>query len=159
MHILVRQERRVPMCAIAGILGLHAPESTIGAMKATMGRRGPDDFGLFRDEDLTLLHGRLAVIDPEGGRQPMTFTFEGEEYTIVYNGELYNTDELRNELLRLGHSFRGHSDTEVLLQGYARWGRGVLEKLNGIYAFAVWEKRNRRLFRRTVRFFRWLLPG
>ena len=86
------------MCAIAGILGLCAPESTIGAMEATMGRRGPDDFGLLRDEDVTLLHGRLAVIDPEGGRQPMTFEFAGETYTIVYNGELYNTEEIRTEL-------------------------------------------------------------
>ena len=134
------------MCAIAGILGLCAPESTIGAMEATMGRRGPDDFGLLRDEDVTLLHGRLAVIDPDGGRQPMTFEFAGETYTIVYNGELYNTEEIRTELRKLGHSFRGHSDTEVLLQGYARWGRGVLERLNGIYAFAVWEKRKKRLF-------------
>ena len=134
------------MCAIAGILDLTALDGTVEAMRRTMVRRGPDDFGVFRDSDATLLHARLAVIDPEGGRQPMTFKFEGEEYTIVYNGELYNTDELRTELIRLGHSFRGHSDTEVLLQGYARWGRGVLERLNGIYAFAIWEKGRKRLF-------------
>ena len=134
------------MCAIAGILGLSAPSAAVQSMQQTMARRGPDDRGTFQDTDVTLLHSRLSVIDPAGGRQPMTFCFENEEYTIVYNGELYNTPELRRELLGLGHRFRGHSDTEVLLQGYARWGRGVLEKLNGIYAFAVWEKRNRRLF-------------
>ena len=134
------------MCAIAGILDLAAPPGTILEMQKTMRRRGPDDFGTFRDADTLLLHARLAVIDPVGGRQPMTFFFENEEYTIVYNGELYNTPELRRELQGLGHSFTGHSDTEVLLQGYARWGRGVVDRLNGIFAFAVWEKRRRRLF-------------
>ena len=134
------------MCAIAGILNLKMTEDTIEKMHQTMRRRGPDAKGVFRDGDTTLLHARLAVIDPMGGQQPMTFCFGGEEYTIVYNGELYNTPELRRELMKLGHSFSGHSDTEVLLQGYARWGREVLEKLNGIYAFAIWEKHAKRLF-------------
>ena len=134
------------MCAIAGILNLKMTEDTIEKMHQTMRRRGPDAKGVFQDADTTLLHARLAVIDPMGGQQPMTFCFGGEEYTIVYNGELYNTPELRRELMKLGHSFNGHSDTEVLLQGYARWGREVLEKLNGIYAFAVWEKGAKRLF-------------
>ena len=134
------------MCAIAGILELSVPDAALADMAKTMVRRGPDGQGVFRDADVTLLHARLAVIDPAGGKQPMTCQFQNEEYTIVYNGELYNTSELRNELKNLGHSFQGHSDTEVLLQGYARWGRGVLEKLNGIYAFAVWEKHRKRLF-------------
>ena len=127
------------MCAIAGMLNLNASPETVTAMQKTMCRRGPDDFGIFQNGDVTLLHARLTVIDPEGGRQPMTLRFHGREYTIVYNGELYNTDQLRRELLKLGHEFRGHSDTEVLLHGYARWGEGVLEKLNGIYAFAVYD--------------------
>ena len=134
------------MCAIAGMLNLSAPDAVVGAMRETMRRRGPDDFEVFRGEDVTLLHARLAVIDISGGRQPMTLTHRGEEFTIVYNGELYNTAEIRCELLKLGHSFRGHSDTEVLLHGYAQWGKGVLERLNGIFAFAVWEKRTKRLF-------------
>ncbi len=134
------------MCAIAGILNLHADEETMQQMLKTMARRGPDARGIYTGQDVTLLHARLSVIDPEGGGQPMTFTLEGETYTLIYNGELYNTEELRTELLRLGHSFLGHSDTEVLLQGYARWGRAVLEKLNGIYAFAVWEEKRKRLF-------------
>jgi len=134
------------MCAIAGILDLPTLPSTVEAMQQTMRRRGPDDFGIFEDHFVTLLHARLAVIDPHRGRQPMTVSFGQEEYTIIYNGELYNTDELRRELLKQGHSFESHSDTEVLLHGYAQWGRGVLQKLNGIYAFAVWEHRSRRLF-------------
>ena len=134
------------MCAIAGIMNLRAPDAVIGAMRQTMERRGPDDFGIFHGEDVTLLHARLAVIDISGGRQPMTLHFRGEEYAIVYNGELYNTQELRRELNQLGHRFRGHSDTEVLLCAYAQWGSGVLQKLNGIFAFAVWEKKAKRLF-------------
>ena len=125
------------MCAIAGILDLAAAPDTIEAMKKTLNRRGPDDFGVYRDADVTLLHARLSVIDPDGGRQPMKLCHGGVEYTIVYNGELYNAPELRRELKKLGHTFQGHSDTEVLLHGYAQWGRGVLEQLNGIYAFAV----------------------
>ena len=125
------------MCAIAGILDLTAAPETVEAMRQTMGRRGPDDFGVDRAGNRTLLHARLTVIDPIGGRQPMKLRHDGTEYTIVYNGELYNAPELRRELTRLGHSFEGHSDTEVLLHGYAQWGRDVLRRLNGIYAFAV----------------------
>ena len=127
------------MCAIAGILDLTASPETVQAMHDTMCRRGPDDFRMFQRGDVALLHARLTVIDPEGGRQPMTLRFQGREYTIVYNGELYNTEELRRELLKLGHTFQGHSDTEVLLHGYAQWGDGVLDKVNGIYAFAVFD--------------------
>ena len=134
------------MCAIAGLLNLNASPAAVERMRATMGRRGPDDFGVFQDKDTALLHARLAVIDPTGGRQPMTLEHGIETYTIIYNGELYNTGELRRELSALGHRFGGHSDTEVLLHSYAQWGRGCLEKLNGIFAFAVWETRRRRLF-------------
>ena len=134
------------MCAIAGMINLFAPDSVVNAMGGTMRRRGPDDFGVFQEDDVTLLHARLAVIDITGGQQPMTLTWEGEEYTLVYNGELYNTPEIRRELEKLGHSFLGHSDTEVLLHGYAQWGQKVLAKINGIFAFAVWEKQTKRLF-------------
>ena len=134
------------MCAIAGMLNLNLSSGGLERMKATMRRRGPDDFGVFSGENVTLLHARLAVVDLAGGVQPMHLTHGGERYTIVYNGELYNTEELRRELSALGHSFSGHSDTEVLLHSYARWGRSCLEKLNGIFAFAVWEDRAKRLF-------------
>ena len=111
-----------------------------------MARRGPDGSGIITQDICTLLHRRLAVIDPAGGKQPMTLSWQGEDYWIVYNGELYNTEDLRRELLQSGHVFYGHSDTEVLLHAYAQWGEECLERLNGIYAFAVWEGKARRLF-------------
>ena len=134
------------MCAIAGILDLTAEDAWIRDMLSTMHRRGPDASDYFRDKNCTLLHARLAVIDLENGRQPMTWQGNGETYTIVYNGELYNTDSLRKELEGAGHHFLTRSDTEVLLHGYAQWGEKVLEKCNGIFAFAVWEHRAQRLF-------------
>ncbi len=111
-----------------------------------MRRRGPDDAGRYVKNDCALLHSRLAVIDIQNGSQPMHLRWDSGEYAIVYNGELYNTEELRRMLLTLGHTFYGHSDTEVLLHGYAQWGEAVLERLNGIFAFAVWEANTERLF-------------
>ena len=134
------------MCAIAGILNLEADEQTVAAMLATMRRRGPDGKGSYRFRQACLLHTRLAIIDPTGGAQPMVLDRGNERYVICYNGELYNTEELRKELLDLGHSFYGHSDTEVLLHGYAQWKDGVLEKLNGIFAFAVLEEHTGDIF-------------
>ena len=134
------------MCAIAGMIDLYAEESLMDSMLATMHRRGPDSTGHYQNQGCTLLHARLVVIDPAGGRQPMSLDWGGECYTIVYNGELYNTPELRQELTALGHCFAGHSDTEVLLHGYAQWGQAMVEKCNGIFAFAVWEEKARRLF-------------
>lgn len=111
-----------------------------------MSRRGPDGQGIYQREDCALLHTRLAIIDPEGGCQPMALQWGPERYVITYNGELYNTAELRNQLMALDHYFVTHSDTEVLLHAYAQWGADCLEKLNGIYAFGIWEEKNRRLF-------------
>lgn len=134
------------MCAIAGFVGLKADPSVISRMLGTMRRRGPDGEGQFQQKDCCLLHTRLAIIDPEGGSQPMTRFWAGQEYTIVYNGELYNTEELRKLLQTEGHRFTGRSDTEVVLHAYAQWGEECLEKMNGIFAFAVWEGGERRLF-------------
>ena len=134
------------MCAIAGLIGLKLPAGSAEKILQTMVRRGPDDTGIYEKGNCTLLHARLAVIDPAGGRQPMRLSQKGEDYQIVYNGELYNTEQIRRELLKLGHSFSGHSDTEVVLHSYAQWGEACLEKFNGIFAFAVWEEKRRRLF-------------
>ncbi len=134
------------MCAIAGILGLSAGPDIAEKMLSTMARRGPDGEGVYAGEDCTLLHSRLAIIDPAGGAQPMALTWTGERYILVYNGELYNTAELRRELESLGHAFRGHSDSEVVLHAYAQWREACLERFNGILAMAVWEEGNRRLF-------------
>ncbi len=132
------------MCGIAGMVGLE--EQGTQAMLSSMTRRGPDEQGIYRGQGCTLLHARLAIIDLAGGKQPMELAWNQERFVLVYNGELYNTPQLRRELENLGHRFQGHSDTEVLLHAYAEFGEGCLEKLNGIYAFAVWEEQSRRLF-------------
>lgn len=134
------------MCAIAGMIGLVCDEKTAGRILKTMHRRGPDAKGCYRDDHCTLLHTRLAIIDPEGGGQPMELMWEGEQYVISYNGEIYNTDEVRSALNALGHEFKGHSDTEVVLHAYAQWGEESLSRLNGIFAFAIWEKKRKCLF-------------
>lgn len=134
------------MCAIAGVIGLGCHDKTVSNMMRTMLRRGPDGNGCYQDDRCTLLHTRLAIIDLEGGRQPMELQWAGQRYEITYNGELYNTDEVRSALNALGHQFKGRSDTEVVLHAYAQWGEDALDRLNGIFAFAVWEKNAKRLF-------------
>lgn len=134
------------MCGISGMIGLDHDDEIVKNMLTTMRRRGPDSSGVYRSVGTVLLHSRLAVIDPMGGRQPMVLQNSGEFYVIVYNGELYNTQEVRQELQSLGHNFQGHSDTEVVLHAYAEFGADCLHRLNGIFAFAVWEEKRQRLF-------------
>ncbi len=138
------------MCGIAGWLDesqdLREKEQTLCKMSESIKSRGPDEKGEYITKDTALLHRRLAVIDIENGKQPMTLKHKGEKYVIVYNGELYNTEQLRTELLARGHSFVGHSDTEVLLHCYAEFGKNCVHKLNGIYAFAIYEVNSRKLF-------------
>ena len=134
------------VCAIAGILNGLIREKILEQMLATMARRGPDGQGIEQGDGWALLHARLAIVDPEGGKQPMCLSWAGERYTLVYNGELYNTEELRRELKSLGHSFLGHSDTEVVLHSFAQWGECCLDRFNGIFAFAVYLEREKRLF-------------
>ena len=111
-----------------------------------MARRGPDGQGTAGGRDWTLLHSRLAIIDPERGAQPMELYWAGERYTLVYNGELYNTEELRRQLRSLGHTFTTRTDTEVVLHAFAQWGEGCLDRLNGIFAFGVYLEKAKRLF-------------
>lgn len=132
------------MCGIAGMVGL--PNIAEEKMLVTMGRRGPDGQGVYTKPDITLLHSRLAIIDPENGRQPMSLKWGKEQYVISYNGELYNTEELRRELIILGHCFQSRSDTEVLLHAYAQWQEACLDKFNGIFAFAIWHEMEKKLF-------------
>lgn len=134
------------MCGIAGLIGLNYCETTMNQMLLTMSRRGPDENGTYLFDKGCLLHSRLAIIDPEGGQQPMSIRWNKEVYTIVYNGELYNTNELKKLLESLGHVFAGYSDTEVVLRAYAQWSDSCLDKFNGIFAFAVWESKRKRLF-------------
>ena len=134
------------MCGIAGMIDLYSDQFIIENMLSTMTQRGPDAAENYQGSGCTLLHTRLAIVDINRGSQPMTLQWAGEHFVLVYNGELYNTDELRRELEREGHCFQGYSDTEVLLHGYAHWGSTVLKHLNGIFAFAVWEEKRRKLF-------------
>lgn len=134
------------MCGIAGMVGMQQGEKVLSAMERTMARRGPDSKGRMIENECALLHSRLAIVDLAGGMQPMELCCAGECYTIVYNGELYNTQEVKNELISLGHSFRTHSDTEVVLHAYAQWKEVCLHKFNGIFGFAVWEHFRKRLF-------------
>jgi len=125
---------------------LRYEEQTIKTMAKTLQHRGPDAEGYWLDRHVALGHCRLIVVDPEGGRQPMRLATNQGEYILVYNGELYNTEDLRQSLLARGHSFAGWSDTEVLLRAYSEWGENCLPRLNGIFAFAVWDVQNEKLF-------------
>jgi asparagine synthase (glutamine-hydrolysing) len=134
------------MCGIAGVIDLYHSNAIAERMLNTMKRRGPDSNGIWETDMCMMLHSRLSIIDPQGGKQPMMLEWAGETYVIVYNGELYNTSEIQNELLGLGHKFATKSDTEVLLHCYIQWGKESLTKINGIFAFAVWHQRERKLF-------------
>ncbi len=138
------------MCGIAGWFSDREPliEQTdiIDRMSKTLCRRGPDEHGAYAEPGCVLIHRRLTVVDPENGRQPMTERLGDRTVALVYNGELYNTEELRSELTSAGYTFRGHSDTEVLLKAYLCYGEKCVEKLNGIFAFAVYDSETRSLF-------------
>ncbi|MDD6275963.1 MAG: asparagine synthase (glutamine-hydrolyzing) [Clostridia bacterium] len=108
--------------------------------------RGPDQHGEYFSEDAVLMHRRLAVVDIERGRQPMTYAVGDEIFTICYNGELYNTEEIRNKLESRGYNFFGYSDTEVVLKAYCEYREKCVDMLNGIFAFGIWEHSSKRLF-------------
>jgi asparagine synthase (glutamine-hydrolysing) len=141
------------MCGIAGFLELERRPGTqelqaiAGAMAAKLAHRGPDARGVFVDADagIGFGHTRLSIIDlSPAGAQPMTSSCG--RYVITYNGEIYSAAELRPELEALGHRFRGHSDTEVIIEAIAEWGlSATVERLIGMFAFAVWDRKERRL--------------
>lgn len=136
------------MCGICGIVNLEpsqaVEESELAAMRDSLYHRGPDDAGLWRKGAAGLAVRRLSIIDIEGGHQPIP----NEDGTLVvaFNGEIYNYRELRQELVNKGHRFRANSDTEVLVHLYEDHGAGMLAKLNGMFALAIWDDANRRLF-------------
>ncbi|MEV8393522.1 MULTISPECIES: asparagine synthase (glutamine-hydrolyzing) [unclassified Streptomyces] len=137
------------MCGITGWVAfdqnLTLRGDTVDAMTATLSERGPDESGMRLYRHAALGHRRLAVIDLPGGAQPMTADTADGEVTLVYSGEVYNYVALRNELAARGHRFTTRSDTETVLRGYLEWGDAVAERLTGMYAFAVWDERHRRL--------------
>lgn len=138
------------MCGIAGVISfeesLHDQEQIFRRMQSAIVRRGPDQKGMLITEHAALIHTRLAVIDPEFGRQPMHRAYRDEVYSIVYNGELYNTPEVRQALAERGCTLSTRSDTEAVLMAYAVFGEKCLDLFNGIFAFAVWEQKRQRLF-------------
>ena len=133
------------MCGIAGAISfeedMREDMKIYEDMQRALLHRGPDQRGMTLSREAALIHTRLAVIDIDGGRQPMSFG----KYTLVYNGELYNTDELRRELIS-EFDFTTRSDTEVVLKSYIKWGSSCVDRFNGIFAFAVYDEEYRRLF-------------
>jgi asparagine synthase (glutamine-hydrolysing) len=138
------------MCGIAGWIdwseNLALRQPVLERMTETLAKRGPDAQGVWISGPCALGHRRLSVIDPDNGAQPMIRRKDGAVWVIVYNGELYNTAELREELKGRGHRFTTSCDTEVLLSAFIEWREASLAKLNGIFAFAVWNDREESLF-------------
>ncbi len=137
------------MCGIAGWISYRQNVAmclpTMVKMTRRLTSRGPDSEGYYSSEECLLGHRRLAVVDLRDGTQPMKRTFRGKHYVIVYNGELYNTEDLRKELQK-DMEFTTHSDTEVVLAAYCRWGKEAPQKLLGIFAFGVWCEEEKELF-------------
>lgn len=138
------------MCGFVGIVNLKknisVQKQIILNMNDTLSGRGPDECGYYSEDNVLLGHRRLIVVDPDGGKQPMTYQYQGNTYTLVYNGQLYNTKELREELKQNGFEFDSHSDTEVLLKSYVHFKEDIVHKINGIFAFAIWDSKNKTLF-------------
>lgn len=134
------------MCGISGFVGTKTEnrELILANMMNAMKHRGPDSQGTYFSEETALGFCRLSIIDLEAGSQPMYN--ETKELVLVFNGEIYNYRELRDELEKKGHVFANHSDSEVLLHGYEEYGEELLDKLRGMFAFVIWDDRNKRLF-------------
>jgi len=134
---------------MCGICGIHDPEGNIDQdlikrMSEVLTHRGPDDEGYHFEDRIGLGFKRLSIIDLDTGNQPMAN--EDESIWIVHNGEIYNFHSLRKQLEEKGHEFKTRSDTEVIIHGYEEWGEEVVHKLNGMFAFALWDAKNEKLF-------------
>ena len=137
------------MCGFVGFANLKeniSSKTNIYNMNESISKRGPDEDGYYYEEHICLGHKRLIVVDPDGGKQPMSAMKDGNLYTIVYNGQLYNTKDLRSELEENGFTFDSYSDTEVLLKSFIFWKYDVVKKLNGIFSFAIWNSKKNELF-------------
>lgn len=133
------------MCGICGYIGFKTDTSVLQIMTRSLIHRGPDDYGYWTKDGAALGHTRLAIIDlTKAARQPMIT--QDSRYVIVFNGEIYNYKEIRRELASDGEIFQSNSDTEVILLGYRKWGKQVLERLRGMFVFAIWDDYSRELF-------------
>ena len=138
------------MCGFTGYANfidkiLHS-KSVIQQMNASLSKRGPDEDGYYYSDYVHFAHKRLIVIDPEGGKQPMIEHYSYGDYIICYNGQIYNTKELKNTLIENGFEINTHSDTEILLKSYIHFGNSVVNYLNGIFAFAIFNTKKEELF-------------
>ena len=138
------------MCGFVGYANFKQDFSTnrniLNSMSETLKKRGPDEEGYYLDKHVALAHRRLIVIDPEGGKQPMIERFSFGNYVLVYNGQIYNTKELKQTLEENGFIFNSRSDTEVLLKGYIHYGRDIVKHINGIFAFVILDSNRNELF-------------
>ena len=134
------------MCGIAGFINARGEASgtVLQGMLSRIAHRGPDGQGVFVEGRAALGHRRLAIIDLDGGPQPM-FSEDGR-FVVVFNGEIYNYQALTEELTAAGHIFATKSDTEVLLHGWEEWDRDLLPRLRGMFAFALWDRQTETLF-------------
>lgn len=132
------------MCGIFGLVADNIDGAKLKRLTDTLSHRGPDDSGTYLDSRAGLGHRRLSIIDLEGGHQPISN--EDNSLHIVFNGEIYNFSELRDELIKKGHRFSTRSDTETILHGYEEWGERCVERLRGMFAFAIWDAKAKRLF-------------
>ena len=131
---------------MCGIIGFVSPkgekEKIIKKMTDRLIHRGPDEEGFYIDKDIALGHRRLSIIDLDNGKQPIS----NKKFVVIFNGEIYNYMELKAELIANNYKFETDSDTEVLLHGYEEWGNNLPKKLRGMFAFAIWDKKNKTLF-------------
>lgn len=133
------------MCGFTGFINKKKnKEKTLKQMTKTISHRGPDDETFYMDDYAALGHRRLSIIDLKGGKQPMTN--ENESLWIVFNGEIYNFKEIKEDLIKKGHIFKTNSDTEVILHGFEEYKENILNKLRGMFAFVIWDQKNKKLF-------------
>lgn len=139
------------MCGYSGFCNLNNDISTdnnidiLKKLTKALTHRGPDEEGYFTNEHINLGHRRLIIIDAENGKQPMSFKYNDNIYTIVYNGQLYNAKDIREDLIAAGLDFNGYSDTEVILKAFAYYGSSIFKEFNGIFSFAIWNESKQEL--------------
>ena len=138
------------MCGFVGVMNLkenlNSKKDILISMNNSLKKRGPDECGYYTNDNVLLGHRRLVVIDPDGGKQPMSFKYEGNTYVIVYNGQIYNTKELKESLKQNNITLESYSDTEILLKAYVLYKEDIVNHLNGIFAFAIWDEKNKSIF-------------
>lgn len=138
------------MCGIVGFVNLKKKildeKNILVDMTKTLKKRGPDEEDFYIEEHVNLGHRRLIILDAKNGKQPMIAKHNENTYTIVYNGQIYNAKDIREELLDLGYTFKGYCDTEVILKGFIHYGPDLVRRLNGIFSFAIWDSNKQELF-------------